>query len=279
MCLKKSILKWHTSLSAFVKKEMNVDLWIWKNELLRKYRFDRFVFRKKAKNFVFCFDDSLTFSQYFFRKTNFLHDVKITEKNMMMQYLWNGLEFHLQTTISRKKNGDFLKNFEKRVRQNEIAIRRVHELNKKNRYEKSYKNRFEKLFVKSYEKLFFRNKKREIFFVERIDKFLKKFIKNNFVFIRIKKVKIIVFKNIFSSTSKKRSTLSRSCRWCNDFHWNNDCSKEKIRKEAKKILWNVIEKKDDDIVLDDKNKKTYEAFQKMIHRVKFDFDSDSKNEF
>ena len=205
---------------------MNVNFRIWKNKLLRKYQFDRFAFRKKTKNFVFRFDDSLTFSQYFFRKTNFLHNVKITEKNMMMQYLWNEFEFHLQATILRKKNDDFLKNFEKRVRQNEIAIRRIHEFNKKNGYEKS--------FVKNYEKLFFRNKKREILFVERINKLLKKFIKNNFVFIRIQKIEIIVFKNIFSSTSKKRSTFFRSCKWCNDFYWNNDCSKKKIRKKTKK---------------------------------------------
>ena len=166
MCLKKSALKWHISLFAIVKKKMNVDFRIWKNELLREYWFDCFVFRKKIENFVFRFDDSLTFNQYFSRKTNLLHDAEITKKNMMIQYLWNELEFQLQTTISRKKNNDFLKNFEKRVRQNETVARRVHEFNKQNRY----RNRYEKSFS--------RNEKSKSLSVERIDKFLKKLIKN-----------------------------------------------------------------------------------------------------
>ena len=277
MCMKKAALKWHTNLSIKIKKKMNDDFWIWKNELLRKYRFDRFVFRKKAENFVYRFDEFLIFNQYFSRKINLLYNAEITKKNIMIQYLWNKLEFHLQTTISRKKNDDILKNFEKRVRQNETTVRKIHEFYKKNRYEKFFfKNRYEN--KNRYNKIFFKNQKSNNFSFDCINKFLKKFIKNDLIWIRIKKIEI-VFKNV-SSTSKKR-LFFWFCKFCNDFHWNNDYFKKNFKKKIKKMLLNIIKKKDDDTILNDENKKTYEAFQKMIYRVIFDFDfsTKSKNEY
>ena len=261
---------------------MNVDFRIWKNEFLREYQSDRFVFRKKAEDFVFRFDDFLTLNQYFFRKTNLLHDAEIIEKNIMMQYLWNELKSQLAAIISRKKNDDFLKDFEKRVRQNETIVRRIHEFNRKNRYEKSFfKNRYKNFFSKNrYDKIFFKNKKSNNFSIDRIDKFLKKLIKNDPIWTHIKKIETI-FKTTPLSASKKRSAFFRSCKFCDDFYWNADCSKKNLKKKTKKILLNANEKKDDDIILNDENKKTYEAFQKMIHRINLDFDFsvESKNEY
>lgn len=69
ICLKEFVLKWHISLSAIMRAEMNNDFKIWENEFLKKFRLNKFEFLKKAKKFFFCFDESFTLNQYFFRKS------------------------------------------------------------------------------------------------------------------------------------------------------------------------------------------------------------------
>lgn len=110
---------------------MNSDLRVWKNELLKKYRFNKFEFLKKTKAMFFKFDDKLIFNQYLFKKINLLHDVKIANENIMINYFWNGLNVKLTLTISLKKDEDTFENFDRHVRQNETTAKKIHDLKKK----------------------------------------------------------------------------------------------------------------------------------------------------
>ena len=131
MCLKEFALEWHISLSAVVRMEMNHDLRIWKNELFRKYKFNRFEFFKKVESFIFTFDDFLFFSQYIIRKINYLQNVGIINEDMMIQYFWNGLDSQLILATQLRENGNSLENFEKRIRQNESTVKKIYDFNKK----------------------------------------------------------------------------------------------------------------------------------------------------
>ena len=93
MCLKSDALDWHNDLSIKIRSEMNSNLTIWKDELLREFRLNRFEFMKKTKKMTFRFDDkNLTLSQYLTRKINLLHDAKIIDENIIVRYLWKDLE-------------------------------------------------------------------------------------------------------------------------------------------------------------------------------------------
>ena len=93
MCLKNDALDWHNDLSIKVRFEMNSNLTIWKDELFREFRLNRFEFMKKTKKMTFRFDDkNLTFNQYLTRKTNLLHDAEIIDENIIVRYLWEDFE-------------------------------------------------------------------------------------------------------------------------------------------------------------------------------------------
>ena len=119
MCLKRAALDWHTSLFFQVRAEMNTNLKIWKNEFLKKYRFNRFETLKQAEKLKFRFDEQFILSEYFFKKTNHLQNARIIDENTMIRYLWNELNAQLILIIPFRKNENILKNFEKRIRMNE----------------------------------------------------------------------------------------------------------------------------------------------------------------
>ena len=100
MCLKNSTLKWHISLSEIIWTEMQKNLKIWKNELLKKYRSNQFKFMKKVWNFIFIFDESFNLSTYLFRKINLLYDEKQIDELQIIYHLWNDLKFQLILIIS-----------------------------------------------------------------------------------------------------------------------------------------------------------------------------------
>ena len=139
MCLKKSTMKWHNNLFFKIRNKMNRNLIVWKNELFKKYRFNKFDFFEKVKKLKFQFDENLIFNQYLFRKINLLHDNDIFEKHTMIQFIWNEFDVHLNITISVKKNENTLKNFEKRIRKNYQTTKKIHNLNKKIQNRISYR--------------------------------------------------------------------------------------------------------------------------------------------
>lgn len=65
---------------------MNCDLKIWEDELLRKYRPNKFEALKEAEKMKFRFDGHLTLSEYLFKKTNHLHDAGILDEDTMIRY-------------------------------------------------------------------------------------------------------------------------------------------------------------------------------------------------
>ena len=217
MCFKKSTMKWHNNLSFKIKNEMNRNLTIWKNELLRKYRFNEFDSFEKIKKLKFRFDENLTFNQYLFRKTNLLHDDDIFEKHIMIQFIWNELDVHLVMTISIKKSENTLKNFEKRIRKNYQTTKKIYDLNKK------IQNRISFRFDKNAKKIS-KNLIRQI--MNRLA------TKNRTQYNRTKKMKTTrkSFKITNDSTSTKfykKKESFRSCRFCENSHWNNDCINKK----------------------------------------------------
>ena len=132
MCFKSDILDEHNDLSIKIRFEMNFDLIIWKDELFREFRLNRFEFIKKTKKMTFRFNDkNLTFNQYFTRKINLLHETKIIDENIIVRYLWEDLESQLILVISMRKNDNIIENFDRRVRNNERVARKVYELIKK----------------------------------------------------------------------------------------------------------------------------------------------------
>lgn len=132
MCLKKIALEWHIDLSYAIRDEMNEDLAIWKDELLREYRLNKFEFLRKTKKMTFRFDDKKqTLSQYLTRKINLLHDVNVQDENTIVRHLWDDLKAQLALTTSMREDDDTIEAFNKRVRNNEQAARKVWNLSKK----------------------------------------------------------------------------------------------------------------------------------------------------
>ena len=108
---------------------MNNSLIVWKNEILKKYRFNKFDSLNKTKKMKFNFDNekNFTLNQYFFRKINHLRDVDILNETLLISYLWKKLNAQLILIISFRENYNTIKNFERRVKQNEIAIKKIHQ--------------------------------------------------------------------------------------------------------------------------------------------------------
>ena len=131
MCLEGDALEWHNGLSTRVRQEMNHSLAVWEDELLREYRPNRFESLKNAERMKFRFDDSsVTLGQYLTRKTNLLHDAGISGEEMMVRYLWQGLDANLALATPMREEGDSIEKINRRVRNNEAAAKRVYDLSK-----------------------------------------------------------------------------------------------------------------------------------------------------
>jgi hypothetical protein len=237
MCLFVSVLEWHNSLFRIIRQEMNQNLDIWKNELLREFKSNKFASLKKTKKLIFCFDESLTINQYFSRKTNFLHDVEIRNENTMIEYFWENLESNLILTTFMRENENTLKSFERKVRMNEIATKRLHNLFNKTLIrefdaQKSRKSRFND------QKLRYQNNKKSSISAEKIERLIKK------LFIVINAT--LKSKSSNSKDDKITKILKRFCRHCQDSHWNNECSNKS--KNEKKVLFLKKNENDHDSV-------------------------------
>jgi hypothetical protein len=223
MCFFESVLEWHNSLFRIIRQEMNQNLNIWKDEFFREFKSNKFASLKKAKKFVFRFDESLTINQYFSRKTNLLHDVEIRNENTMIKYFWKNLESNLILTTFMRENENTLKSFERKIKMNEIATKRLHDLFNKTRIrevdaQKSRKSRFND------QKFRYQNNKKSSISTEKIERLIKK------LFIVINAT--LKSKSSNSKNDKITKTLKRFCRHCQDSHWNNECS-NKSKNEKK----------------------------------------------
>jgi hypothetical protein len=232
MCLKGAALEWHNSLSSVVRHEMNQNLWAWEDELLREYRPNRFESLKKVKDLIFRFEDDLTLSQYLSRKTNLLHDAGIHDEDVMVSYLWEGLEPKLALATTIRDDGETLEGFGRRVRRNEEAARRVHDENKprylKTIEKKSYTKNFEADGHRKYEK-----KDKNIISTERVQKLLDKLSTGTSSDLK----KEETYKRPLRTTNGNVSAKGppRPCRHCEGDHWDRDCNKNKD-KDVKKVM-------------------------------------------
>ena len=237
MCLKKTMFEWHTSLFAKIKQKMNYDLKIWKNQFLRKYRFNRHESLNKTMIMIFKFDEFLTLNQYLFRKTNFLHDAIITDENLMINYFWKNLDVKLILTTSIRQNDDILKNFDRKMRQNKTVAKKIWKFEKQNRFAK--KNAFKFKWNK-------RNfSTTKIFFTNRMNKLFDKLFKAD-VLIKFKKSNFKSFCQSTISAKNRRDKLffkfsRRFCKHCEKNHWNMNCKKKKKRIHQKKIQKNTVQ--------------------------------------
>jgi hypothetical protein len=94
--------------------------------LLREYRLNKFESLRKTKKITFRFEDKKqTLSQYLTRKINLLHDAKVQDKNIIVRHLWNGLETQLALTTSLREDDNTIEAFNRRVRNNEQATRKI----------------------------------------------------------------------------------------------------------------------------------------------------------
>ena len=207
MCLKNAALKWHINLSKIIRIEMQNDLKIWKNELLRKYRSNQFKFMKKTRNLIFIFDESFNLSIYLSRKTNLLYNEKQIDELQMIYHLWNDLKFQLALITSIRQNENTLESFDRRIWINEKIARKVHNQMKAEKIKKKTKKYFRRnksKYAKTYEKKFWNSDKS----TKRIQKLLNKiFFKTEF-WIRIKKIKIKTFRKPLN-TETENSTKTK----------------------------------------------------------------------
>ena len=214
MCLKKTAFEWHTSLFAKIKQKMNYDLKIWKNEFLRKYRFNKHEFLNKIMIMIFKFDEFLTLNQYFFRKTNFLHDAIITNEILMMNFFWKDLDVKLILATSIRQNDDILKSFGRKIRQNETVAKKIWKFEKQNRFakKKSFKFKWNRRNFSA----------TEDFSTNRVNKLLDKLSKTD-VLIKSKKSNFKSFRQSTISAKNRRDesffkSLKKLCRHCEKNH-------------------------------------------------------------
>ena len=238
MCLEKDALEWHNGLSSRVRQEMNHDLSVWEDELLREYRPNRFESLKKAENMKFRFEDSsTTLSQYLTRKTNHLHDAGIEDEDMIVRYLWQGLEANLALATPMREEGDTIENFNRRVRNNEAAAKRVHELNKprtKSQPTTANPARVQRLFgnlaAKGWTQAAETKPKPKATSQAKVTKPKKP--------LEASKAK--------GNVRPKRSP-PRPCRHCGADHWDNDCTSDKKTDDKKVLKVEEMEVEDMDV--------------------------------
>ena len=254
MCLKNAALHWHISLSAKVRAEMNNDLKIWKNELLKKYRSNKFETLKKTEKMKFRFDDSFILNEYLSKKINHFHDTSIFDQNTMIRYFWNEFDIQFILTTSFRENEDTLKNFERRVRVNEQTVKRIHD--QKNRFES-----FQSFRSNRYDK---KSSWKKNISTKRVQKLIDKlFFKKNTIWTRIKKIETKKIKkslNVVDFNLRFKIISFRLCKHCERKHWNADCDKSD---RIKKILTNIVDddENDQNTILNDENVATYETLQ------------------
>ena len=236
MCLKNSALEWHISLSEIIRTEMQSDLKIWKNELLREYRSNQFKFMKEVRKFIFIFDELFNLSIYLFRKINLLYDEEQIDELQMIHHLWNDLKPQLALVIFIRQNEDTLKSFDRRIRVNEKIARKIHNQMKAEKTKERTKKYFKRNKFK-YEKTYEKKSWDSDDSAKRIQKLLNKiFFKTKF-WIRIKKIKIKTFRKPLNTEtenstktkkfSSKKKKSSRSCKWYEDNHWDANCKSNK----------------------------------------------------
>ncbi|KAG8532324.1 uncharacterized protein KY384_003965 [Bacidia gigantensis] len=122
----------HNCLSDDVRRELNSSLASWEDELLREYRPNRFDSLRAAEKLHFSFDKTdMSLSKYLSTKTNYLLDAGITDEYTVVGYLWQGLEGQLALATPLREDFDTIESFNRRVKNNEAAARRVYEDAKK----------------------------------------------------------------------------------------------------------------------------------------------------
>ena len=236
-CLKNDVLKWHNELSFIVQHEMNQNFVIWKNELLKKYRLDRFEFIRKIQKITFKFEKNITFNQYFFKKTNTFRNDEIHDETLLIHYFWKNLNAQLILIISIRQDYDIVKNFNRRIKTNETTTKKMHDLFKRNvvrfiiniQINNQYQSRTNNKFVFSTNKMQrlinnYQNQKTTSTIM------LSTSTKSNFK-------KIFLFDNVNNKISIVKTRSFRFCRHCDDFHWNKNCL------NSSKIMMTQIKKK------------------------------------
>ena len=221
---------------------------------------------------IFKFDEFLTLNQYFFRKTNFLHDAIIANEILMMNYFWKNLDAKLILATSIRQNDNILESFDRKMRQNEIVAKRIWKFEKQNRFakKKSFKFKWNRRNFSITENLS----------TNQINKLFDKLSKAN-VLIKSKKSNSKSFRQSAISAKNRRDESffrfsKRFCKHCKKNHWNMNCKKKKneyIKKKLKKVLFNVAKNDDDNTVFDDENIRIYRVFEKIVAS---DFDSKRK---
>jgi hypothetical protein len=245
---------------------MNQSTLIWEDELLREYRSNRFEFLKKTKKLFFEFDEDLTLSQYLSRKINLLHDAEIHDEEIMISRLWEELDVNLTLATSVRDDEDTLESFERRVRENEATVRRIHE-REKERFKYEKKDRSEKKFYFRYSEQIKKSYKKENnISTERVQRLLNKLIiKESF-----DQNKDRTRKSLISANENVVSRKSlRSCRHCDENHWDNECENKKFVRKIMMI--------DDKLVIDffDKDLEIYRNLKRVVAVID---SSDSKKE-
>ena len=229
-------------MSPFIQLKMNDNFAIWKNELFRKYRSNRFDSIKKIQQMLFRFDKNTTFSQYFSRKINLLRNANVINETLIVHYLWKNLNAQLALIISIRKNNDTVNSFNKKIKTNEIVVKKVNDLVKKSRFQFSTfqlnistTNQFniQFKFVSS---------------TSRIQRLLNNYQKTTSVEMSSTQFRSINFFQFrlqswpINNDNKKTSLLNksnnkifnfksrtfRSCRHCKKNHYDNVCSTQKI---------------------------------------------------
>ena len=120
---------------SFIQLKINDNFVVWENELFRKYRFNRFDSIKKVQQMLFRFDKNITFNQYFSRKINLFRNADVVDETLIVHYLWKKLNVQLVLIISIRKNNDIMNNFNKRIKVNEIVVKKVNDFVKKFRFQ------------------------------------------------------------------------------------------------------------------------------------------------
>ena len=262
LCLENDALEWHNGLSPTVQHEMNQSLAIWEDELLREYRPDRFESIRKAQEMTFRFGKDTTLSQYLSRKTNTLRDGGIHDETLLVHYLWEGLDAQLALATPVRQDYDTVESFSRRVRANETAAKKVHDLFKRNaarpttntQASNQYQPRTDNRFVPSANRVQrlinnYQNQKATPAVV------LPTPAKPDFK-------KVPLSGNANSRIPATKTRPPRPCRHCGGPHWDKDCPDP-----SKTMMAQVKEEEeegpDEEPVLDDYDRETLEALEAL----------------
>lgn len=272
MCLKTNAFEWHNDFFVVMRAKLNENLIVWKDELIREFRFNKFEFLKKTKKMIFRFDDKeQNLNQYLIRKINLLHDASMLNENIIMRHLWEGLEIQLTLVTSLREDEDITKAFEKRIRNNEQIAQRVWKFNKK------IIVRFAIQIIDAHVQSTQYNRD-IIFFVSsiaRIDRLINNYQKaiNQIVVSIVIVTSTIIFK--LQSNRKPLTSIDdnikflrekkRPCRHCEEKHWNYECDQKDTLLIEEKNCQNNQSKT---MKFDEKNMKTLKVLYVMKQKQK-----------